>query len=383
MKIREIETVCFVGAGTMGCFNSLLAAAAGYQAVIYDVSQQALDVTPASLSEMASFLVSQGFFTAEDVTQTIANIRCEAKLLEAVKDAQLVSESVSERLDIKRQVHRELDSICDSNTIITTNTSSLLVSELEDVFLNGDRFAALHSHLGSTLFDIVGGSRTTAKTIDVLQRYVESVNGVPLVLKKENPGYVLNAMIGPLLTAAKILVIDGYASHQDVDRAWMSQQNSVIGPFGLMDLFGINVVFDSWQKPKPKVAPLQGKIIGFITPYVTANTLGAKSSQGFYSYPNPQYAEGAFLSVDTDLSFAYRVLLGSLIESAIAIAEKGVAEPKEIDDAWRLSFSLACGPFKLLEQMGRDWFVDVHSELVELGLSSEDYAKPVMAFLSD
>ncbi len=257
MKIAEIDTVCFVGAGTMGCFNALMAAVAGYRAVIYDVSTMALDHAPQSLNEMAGFLVDQGFFSADAIPDALARITTSPDLSAAVAEANLVSESVSERLEIKRDVHRTLDAVCNCDTLITTNTSSLLVSDIEDVLIHGDRFAALHSHLGSMLIDIVGGPRTSPRTIDVLERYVSSIGGMPLLLKKENPGYVLNAMLGPLLTMAQILVIGRLATPEDVDRAWMLNQRATIGPFGLMDLFGLNIIFDSWQEPNPKNSHLR------------------------------------------------------------------------------------------------------------------------------
>ena len=87
-----------------------------------------------------------------------------ADLHEAIANADLVSESVFEDLDLKRDVHRALDQAAPSHTILTTNTSALLVSDIEDVVERGDRFAAMHSHLGSLLVDIVGGPRTSPAT---------------------------------------------------------------------------------------------------------------------------------------------------------------------------------------------------------------------------
>ncbi|MFT4823654.1 MAG: 3-hydroxybutyryl-CoA dehydrogenase [Halioglobus sp.] len=381
MKISEIDTVCFVGAGTMGCFNSLMAAVAGYRAVIYDVSTLALDNVPASLVGMSGYLIDQGFFSRDDMPQAIARITTNPVLSDAVAEADLVSESVSERLEIKRDVHRTLDELCCGDTLITTNTSSLLVSDIEDVLVHGDRFAALHSHLGSILFDIVGGPRTSPKTIDILERYVKSVHGMPLILKKENPGYVLNAMIGPLLATAQLLVIDGLATHDDVDRAWMLNEGTSIGPFGLMDLFGLNIIFDSWQAPNPKRAHLQKKVIKFLTPFIEKNTLGVKTGAGFYRYPSPGYSQTDFLTTAVDLFSIYEALISALIESAIFLAHKQIAEPSEIDRAWMASFSLPRGPFGVLDEIGVDIFLELHASLVERGLFSAQFTAHVEAFL--
>ncbi len=381
MKIPEIETVCFIGAGTMGCFNALMAAVAGYRAVIYDVSEEALSNAPQGLNGMAGYLAGEGFFPEEAIADALARITVCPDLGAATANAELVSESVSERLEIKREVHRNLDAICNAGTLITTNTSSLLVSQIEDVLVHGERFAALHSHLGSVLIDIVGGPRTSAHTIDVLERYVVSIQGMPLVLKKENPGYVLNAILGPLLTIAKVLVIERLATPEDVDRAWMLHQHAPIGPFGLMDFFGLNIIFDSWQMPKPGRAHLQDKVLSFITPYIENNTLGVKTGEGFYSYPQPQYQQSNFLEDQADLSVIYQALVCVLIASAVVIAKDNVAEPYEIDRAWTVSMSLVKGPFGLLDEMGIDTFLASLSELVEKGLLGDELAERAESYL--
>jgi 3-hydroxyacyl-CoA dehydrogenase len=381
MKIAEIDRVCFVGAGTMGCFNALMASTAGYSAVIYDVSVSALDQVPQTLKEMAGYLVEQGFFLPDTIPGALSRITVNPDMSAAVADADLLSESVSERLEIKREVHRALDAACRDRTLITTNTSSLLVSDIEDVLIHGDRFAALHSHLGSVLVDIVGGPRTSPHTIDVLRRYVASIGGMPLVLKKENPGYVLNAILGPLLTIAKVLVIEGLATPEDVDRAWMKNQDASIGPFGLMDLFGLNIVFDSWQDPKRKNGHLQGKVLDFLTPYIEGHRLGIKTGKGFYGYPQPRYQQNDFLKTAEDTSSIYAALIAVVIESAIVIAHKQVAEPAEIDRAWMMSFSLAKGPFSTLDEIGINSFWGSYSRFVEQGLLLPEAAAQVEAYL--
>jgi enoyl-CoA hydratase/3-hydroxyacyl-CoA dehydrogenase len=381
MKIEEIDTVCFIGAGTMGCFNSLMAAVAGYKAVVYDRSEDALEQMAVAQQELADFLVATGFFTGAEIPEALRRITVSSDLHKAVANADLVSESVSERLDVKRQVHKLLDEVCRPDTLITTNTSSLKVSDIEDVLVRGGRFAALHSHLSSRLIDIVGGPRTAPATIELLKRYVLSIDGVPLLLKKENPGYVLNALLGPLLTMAMILVIEGISSKEDVDRAWMLNRKVAIGPFGLMDFFGLNIIADSWQDPRPGAEELKDKILGFLGPYIERNALGAKTGEGFYSYPDQGYSQEGFLSTDVDLSFPYLAQITVLIENAIIIARKDVADIGDIDRAWMVTMSVDIGPFGMLDEMGIDTFLAAYAGLVELGLFSNETAETVKDFL--
>jgi 3-hydroxyacyl-CoA dehydrogenase len=358
MTIPEISTVCYVGAGTMGCYNSLAAAVSGYHVVLYDVDEQTLQQVGERHREMASMLVGGGYCTHEDIAAALQRISLEANLARATAEADLVSESVVENLDVKRGVHRQLDVTCPSDTILTTNSSALPVSAIEDVVARGSRFAALHSHLGSPLVDIVGGPRTDPAVIDVLKRYVESTKGVPLVLNKEYPGYVLNAMLGPVLGTALALVIDNVASREDIDRSWMLNRRAPMGPFGMMDLFGINVIFDSWQQRQldARTGRLQPKVLELLRPYVDNGELGMKTGSGFYRYPDPAYQQAGFLEPTADLPAVRDALHVALVGNALLVAEAGVAEPQDIDRAWRLGTYLDAGPFKVLEEMGQDAF---------------------------
>ena len=376
-----IHKVCFIGAGTMGCFNALMAAVAGYKAIIFDVSTEALDANSDVLSEMAGFLVSEGFFSRENIDSALLNISTEGDLAIAVAGADLISESVSERLEIKQSVHQKLDQLCDANVIITTNTSSLLVSEIEQLVVNKTRFAAMHSHLGSTLIDIVGGSETSAENISRLKHYVLSIGAFPLLLKREYPGYVLNSIIGPLLTVSQMLVIEGVTTKENVDASWMFSNDLTIGPFGLMDLFGLNVIFDSWQEPKPEDEHLQNKIVNFLSPYIEENLLGVKSGEGFYRYPEPSYQAKDFLTSQGDLTFPGQVLINVVVANAMLLAAEDVAHPFDIDRAWMVSMQVTKGPFGELDAIGFDTFLEQFDGFVALGMFDAQLSEKLRQFL--
>ncbi|MFZ9968082.1 MAG: 3-hydroxyacyl-CoA dehydrogenase NAD-binding domain-containing protein [Steroidobacteraceae bacterium] len=381
MPIAEIKTVCFVGAGTMGCANALIAAVSGYDVVLHDISMEILNKVAGRQREMAAYLVSTGYCGADAVDAARQRTTLVPDLRQATAKADLVSESVLERLDLKREVHRQLDELCPPGTILTTNTSALLVSDIEDVVGRGDRFAALHSHLGTLLIDIVGGPRTSPGTIDILKRYVMSLRCIPMVLKKEHRGYLLNAMLGPVLATGVALVIGGAATLEDVDRAWMIHRKAPMGPFGMMDLFGLNLILDSWQhqKPKPGLAELRGMAIAFLAPYVERGELGMKSGKGFYAYPDPAYRQEGFLEAAGDVSIPHYALTVALIQNALLLAASEVAEPQEIDRAWMAGMMLDVGPFGILDQIGIDTFVSLSDS--QPGALTADDAARVAAFL--
>ncbi|MEH6634700.1 MAG: 3-hydroxyacyl-CoA dehydrogenase NAD-binding domain-containing protein, partial [Halioglobus sp.] len=361
MRIEEIQTVCFVGAGTMGCYNSIVAAVSGYDVVLYDIDKDTLDQAPERHEEFSAMLVAHSYCTQDAISQAVQRISFAANLEQATANADLVSESIVERLDIKRAVHQELDQVCPGSTILTTNSSMLLVSDIEDVVGRGDRFAALHSHLGSPLVDIVGGPRTSAATIEILNRYVLSTGGVPLLLKKEYPGYILNAMLGPLLGAAMLMVSEGAATIQEVDRAWMRHCNAPMGPFGMIDLFGLNLIYDTWQyrEEDPATADRRSKILALLQPFIDAGELGMKSARGFYQYPDPGYQHADFLDDAANDTASYSALITAVVGNAVLVAAHDVAEPNDIDRAWMTGTYLEAGPFAILAQLGTTAFLAI------------------------
>jgi 3-hydroxybutyryl-CoA dehydrogenase len=383
MTIEEIQTVCFVGAGTMGCYNSIAAAISGYNVVLYDVDEATLVQVPERHAEMAAFLVGGGYCPEDAVPPALERVSLVSDLRAATANADLVSESVFERLDIKRETHRQLDELCPAHTILTTNSSALLVSEIETAIKRVDRFAALHSHLGAPLVDIVGGTGTSATTIDILRRYVLSTGGVPLILKKEYPGYVLNAMLGPLLGCALALVTEGVAAPEDVDRAWMIGRSATMGPFGMMDLFGVNVIYDSWQyrRKDPSSASQRQKVLALLQPMIDNNELGMKSGRGFYQYPDPRYSQPGFAVQAERDELVYHALLASLIGNAVLVAAHEVAEPADIDRAWMTGTYLDAGPFAVLAQIGVDNFLTILAEEVVAGRFSADRAERAADYL--
>ena len=372
----------------MGCANAITAGLAGYKVIIFDISTISLDSVPLRLKEIGNFLAMQGLVPQSEVENVISKIKTTNDLVLATAHADLVSESVFENLDVKREVHKQLDRLCLPHTIITTNTSSFLVSEIDDVVSNdrGRLFAALHSHLGSVLVDIVGGPRTLLSTIDILERYVLSINALPLVLKKETRGYVLNAMLGPVLATSMLLCQSGNATVAEIDRAWMSQQVVKIGPFGLIDLFGLNVVYESSQNPRPlsDYEINKAKIMTLLKPYIKLDELGAKKGKGFYSYPNPDYAQPDFLSVEDHLKeYNYSLLRSALINAAVILAVNDVASPDIIDNAWKVAMTSPSGPFELLNGLGGEIYLELLNEQIRQGWFNNETTLMVKTYINN
>ena len=382
--IDEITTVCYVGAGTMGSVNALVAAIAGYDAVLYDLDPATLEQVPTRQREFADFMVGTGFCTEGEVTAAFGRIRTTTDAADAAAQADLLSESVIESLDVKRSVHAQFDALCPQHTILTTNTSALLVSDIEDAVQRGDRFAALHSHLGSLLVDIVGGPRTTPETVDALRRYVLSLGAIPLVMKRESPGYIVNALLGPLMMSAAHLVVLGEADVNTIDSSWMVHSGAPMGPFALLDMFGLDMVLHNWQNPSVDDTPFRlarrAQTVPLLEQVVGDGNFGMKTGKGFYDYPEPAYQSADFANHADPTVHDH--LLTAVALRATLLAAEDIADPIDIDRAWMAATSLPIGPFGLIDELGADRFLEMCTERAKLGLIADDDLELSRTYLS-
>ncbi len=381
--IDKIRTVTYIGAGMMGCVNSLVAAVSGYSVVLHDASADVLATATARQEGVGAYMVGIGYCTPEALAAGLGRVTRTPELGDALAGADLVSESIYEDRETKRSVFRQVDELAAPDTIITTNTSTLMVSDLEDAVERGDCFAALHSHLGAPLYDIVGGPRTSTETINTLRRFVESLGGTPMVLRKEHPGYVFNSMNGQVMRVAVQLVLDRRATVEDVDRAWMTARSAPMGPFAMMDLFGLDLMLDSWSAPATDAhnKALRERVVPFLTEFVEAGHLGQKSGSGFYNYPEPAYQQPGFAEAEPPSQSASDALLGALITAALTIEINGVADRADIDAAWCAATGQIVGPFGILERLGVDVFIAILDELRATRLVTAEIADAVRPHL--
>ena len=298
MPIDEVGKVCIVGAGTMGHRIALMCAIHGYDTAVYDISEEALQQALTRQKKTAEQMVAWGAFSQSEVDAGMTRITYTTDPGQAAENADLLSESVPEVVDLKRQIHAQFDQLCPPHAILTTNTSSLLVSDIESAVRRGDKFAAMHFHGGlRSLVDIMRGPRTSPETVDTLKRFARSLGEVPMVMKKEKGGYLFNTILGAILQAALSLVAGGYADVEDVDRAYMLVTRNPAGPFGMIDGVGLDVILDAGQSLSGQgeaVNPQQ--LQDFLRPYFERGDLGLKTGKGFYTYPNPAFQQPDFLT---------------------------------------------------------------------------------------
>lgn len=215
-------------------------------------------------------------------------------------DADLLSEPVFEDSELKAKVFSQFNTICRPETIFTTNTSTLLPSMYAEATGRPARFVALHFYgvFDHQLADVMPHPGTAPETVELLEAFARRIKQVPLVFKKEYPGYVANAVFGAMNDVAiRIALVEKVASVEDVDRAVMLHFGMPSGPFGVMDAVGLDTIWHVMQSS----ARLSGNAGAqqfadeFKRDYIDKGLLGVKSGQGFYRYPDPAYLRPEFL----------------------------------------------------------------------------------------
>lgn len=358
MTIDEVQSVCFVGAGTMGSYNSLITALAGYRVFLYDISEEALLSSPDRQREWIPALTEQGLYSRPDIEEAVKRITRTHDPEEAARNADFLSESVLEQLELKRETHKNFEALLPPHAVMTTNTSTLLLSDIESAVRNGDRFAAMHFHQPSPLVDIVAGPRTSRQTIDIVKRFVKSQGQVYVVLKKERGGYLHNAMFSAVLGTGIMLSALLKVDFREIDRAWMINQGTLSGPFGMMDFVGLNVVADVFEEARKKNdAPntqISKTIRDFFKPFLEHGHLGAKTGRGFYSYPDPEFQQTGFLTGREENKELSRPMVNAFLATALTLVAEGHADLQDVDRSWMLTHSPEIGPFGLIDRLGLD-----------------------------
>ncbi len=292
--IKDIKNILILGSGTLGLRIGLACALNNYTVIIFDIHANAFESAKKIQANLLKILVKSGSYTKLQAKKALENILFTTDAKAAAKNADLVSESVTENLDIKKQVWLQFGALCPEKTIFTTNTSSLLPSLYAEETGRPERFCALHFHdvFYANVVDIMPNIKTKDWIIPLLQDFGKSIRQTPVIVKKESPAYIFNAMLIALIGAAGALVTYDIGSIQDVDRSWMGNFKMPRGPFGIIDEIGLDT---AWHVTNPNKDEKSKRFAALLKSYIDQGKLGRKTGEGFYKYPNPKFMEADFI----------------------------------------------------------------------------------------
>lgn len=293
----EIKNVVVAGAGVLGSQIAFQVARFGFQVKIWNRHTDRAERRLAGIK--APFMKDMNASEA-DYQKAMDNIvDISNDLQKTVADADLVIESVSESLEIKKAFYEDLDKVLPDHTIVASNSSTFVPSQLVKFTDFPERF--LHMHFANHIWkqnvaEIVGTDKTDPAVKDAAINFTRAIDMVPIVLKKENHGYVMNALLIPLLNAAQALWANGVADPHTIDKDWMISNGSPLGPFMILDIVGLRTAYEivnnQYQQTK---SPLAKKIADKLKEMIDAGHTGVEAGQGFYHYPNPEFQDPDFL----------------------------------------------------------------------------------------
>lgn len=281
----DVKTLGVVGAGQMGAGIAQVAAQAGLQVIVSDVSESALDRGKSSVESSLARLVKKEKLTEQEARDVSARMRWTVAL-EEHKDAGFVVEAVSENESLKKQIFQALDEILPADRILASNTSSISITRLAAATKRPERFVGMHFMNPVPLMklvELIRGIATSDETYTITKALAEKM-GKTTTVSRDYPGFIANRILMPMINEAFYALMEGVGSAEDIDTTMKLGTNQPMGPLVLADFIGLDtclaimeVLHDGLGDAKYRPCPL-------LRQYVDAGWLGRKSGRGVHEY---------------------------------------------------------------------------------------------------
>ncbi|KFC53263.1 3-hydroxyacyl-CoA dehydrogenase [Micrococcus luteus] len=286
---EEIRSVVVLGAGTMGSQIAAVSALAGYTTSLVDIQQTQLDRAREQLRQRLDRDVEKGRRDRDAVDEAWGRLALTTDRDRVAASADLVIEAAVEDLSVKRSIFADLDRVCPPHTLLVTNSSNIVSSRVADATGRPGKVCNLHFFnpaLVMACVEIVPHEGTDPETVEAASAFVESLGKTPVKLKREVPGFLANRLLNALRREALDLYEGGVADFEDIDLAAKTALGHPMGPFELMDLVGIDVVYlirlaEYEQTGDPAALPARS-----IKEKYEAGDFGRKTGRGWYEYPH-------------------------------------------------------------------------------------------------
>jgi 3-hydroxybutyryl-CoA dehydrogenase len=287
MTIKKVQSICVVGAGQMGHQIAMLSALAGFNTILQDVNIEALQKAESTLQTIMDKWVNKGKVSEDTKVAAFSRLTFSTDLKAAASHADFIIEAVVEKLEVKREVFKLLDEFAKPDTILASNSSTIINSLLAEVTNRPDRVINMHFFFPPLIMDcveVVKSEKTSVDTAQVTMDVCEKMNRTAVLLQKEISGFIANRILGALQREAVFLYENGYADFQDIDAICKKALHHPIGPFELMDLSGIDVGYFVMQQRYAETLDPADKPYASIEEKVKQGHLGRKTGKGWYEY---------------------------------------------------------------------------------------------------
>ena len=288
-----MKLIGVIGAGTMGNGIAHVFAQNGFQVNLIDISQDSLNKGLATITKNLDRMVAKERISEDNKKHTLSNISTFTELSSGVLNTDLVVEAATENLNIKLDIFKQLDVLCDVKTILATNTSSISITQIGAATKRPEKVIGMHFMNPvpiMKLVEIIRGYSTSNATTNTIMELSKKLGKTPTEVN-DYPGFVANRILMPMLNEAIETLYNGVAGVHEIDTVMKLGMAHPMGPLQLADFIGLdvclsilNVMYDGFKNHKYAPCPL-------LVNMVMAGKLGVKSGEGFYDYSESKKAE--------------------------------------------------------------------------------------------
>jgi 3-hydroxybutyryl-CoA dehydrogenase len=288
-----MKTIAVIGAGTMGNGIAHTFAQSNFKVKLIDVSEKSLDKGMQTIANNLDRMIAKGSIKETEKLNTIGNIITYTDIKDGVVGVDLVVEAATENLDLKLKIFKDLDTFCDENVILATNTSSISITQIAAVTQRPDKVIGMHFMNPVPLMklvEIIRGYNTSNEVTQTIMNLSLTLGKTPVEVN-DYPGFVANRILMPMINEAIETLYNGVAGVQEIDTVMKLGMAHPMGPLQLADFIGLdvclsilNVMYNGFKNPKYAPTPL-------LVNMVIAGKLGVKSGEGFYDYTSNKKAE--------------------------------------------------------------------------------------------
>jgi enoyl-CoA hydratase/3-hydroxyacyl-CoA dehydrogenase len=351
----EVKRIAVLGAGAMGHGIAQVAAMAGFDVNLRDISEEFLAGGMKNIRWSIGKMIEKGRISPADADKALKRIKTFVPLKEAVENVDFVIEAAPEILKLKQQIFKELDGYAPAHAILASNTSALLITEIASATNRQQKVVGMHFFNPAQLMrlvEVIMGQKTDSDTRDTTINLAKKFGKEPVLCKKDVPGFIANRITIASTNLVEWMVYKGDTTIEEVDAASIYKNGMPMGTFALMDFTGLDIgyhvaKFMEEKEPNFKASPL-------IKEKIEKGELGVKTGKGFYTYPEKGKWVMPQIPPEKAEKFDAMTQAYEMANIAAELIRNDVATPEDIDKTLKLGFNMPIGVLELADTLGID-----------------------------